>query len=81
MAAMDAFDPYFDYDEEDNAPLPPRLNADDSHIASRRVEDTSSLPAPALPASAIHIDDEVVVKNKRKPIVKIGNQYPLLNLE
>ena len=77
MAATDSFDPYFDYDDEEQTVLPPRLNADDSHLTSRFTTDSSNT---TLPTSSIHIDEEVVVKNKRKPAVRLIDRYPPAHL-
>jgi hypothetical protein len=62
-----------DFDADDFA-LPPQIDTDFS-APSRLLSTTSNRPP-----SPIQIDEEVVVKNKRKPRVKLIDRYPVLPL-
>jgi len=65
----------FDYDDDDDFALPPRLQ--DSLLSSSRTPNPLPLneASGAGPTSPIQIDEEVVIKNKRKPQVKLIDRY------
>jgi hypothetical protein len=66
-----------DYDDEDEIALAPAL---DLSLPARRPyrspEPTTFGAGGARPNSPIQIDEEVVVKNKRQPKVKLIDRYP-----
>ena len=62
-----------DFDADDFT-LPPQIDTDFT-VPSRLVSTTTT----NRPASPIQIDEEVVVKNKRKPAVKLIDRYPSLH--
>jgi hypothetical protein len=64
----------FNYDD-DNFVLPPRL--DDTFLAPTRPSNPLPMdnPANGRPTSPIQIDEEVVVKHKRQPQVKLIDRY------
>jgi hypothetical protein len=71
--AMAAYNPSMDYDADDFE-LPPEINIDLPPVPTRLQQ---SLPITTGRAtSPIQIDEEVVIKNKRKPRVKLIDRYP-----
>jgi len=70
---MATYDPDAEFEDEDIV-LPPRLNVDDSHIVARINSLANSNGNNVI--TPIHIDEEVVVKAKRKPAVKLLDRHP-----
>jgi hypothetical protein len=67
-----------DYDDEDEIVLAPALDLSlPAHRPYRSPEPTTFGAGGARPNSPIQIDEEVVVKNKRQPRVKLIDRYSL----